>query len=60
MIGVGILAVTAAAGGRGSEGLVLLGVFVAAGTRIVPSAARLINAFAAVRFARAPLDTCSV
>ena len=33
----------------------LLGIFVAAGTRILPSSVRLINAVAGIRFARAPL-----
>ena len=56
VIGVGGLAVVAASGNDRGDGVVVLGVFVAAGTRIVPSAVRLINAFSAIRFARPPME----
>ena len=56
IVGVGMLAVGAASAGTSAAGLTLLGIFVAAGTRILPSAIRLINAVAGVRFARAPLE----
>lgn len=56
VLGVGILAVVATTGASAVEGLVLLGLFVAAGTRILPSSVRLINALSGVRFARAPLE----
>lgn len=55
IVGVGLLAVGAAASGTSNSGLTLLGIFVAAGTRILPSAVRLINAVAGIRFSRAPL-----
>lgn len=55
IVGVGLLAVGAAAGDASDAGLTLLGIFVAAGTRILPSAVRLINAVAGIRFSRAPL-----
>ena len=54
--GVGALAVVATTGSSADDGLVLLGLFVAAGTRILPSSVRLINAFSGVRFARSPLE----
>ena len=56
VLGVGTLAVVATTGASAVEGLVLLGLFVAAGTRILPSSVRLINALSGVRFARAPLE----
>ena len=56
VLGVGVLAVVATTGASAAEGLVLLGLFVAAGTRILPSSVRLINALSGVRFARAPLE----
>ena len=55
IVGVGMLAVGAASAGTSAAGLTLLGIFVAAGTRILPSAVRLINAAATLRFSRAPL-----
>lgn len=55
IVGVGLLAVGAAVGNSSGDSLTLLAIFVAAGTRILPSAVRLINAIAGVRFARAPL-----
>ena len=56
VLGVGVLAVVATTGASAVEGLVVLGLFVAAGTRILPSSVRLINALSGVRFARAPLE----
>lgn len=56
VLGVGVLAVVATTGASAVEGLVLLGLFVAAGTRILPSSVRLINAFSGVRYARSPLE----
>lgn len=56
VLGVGALAVVATTGASAVEGLVLLGLFVAAGTRILPSSVRLINALSGVRFASAPLE----
>jgi ABC-type multidrug transport system fused ATPase/permease subunit len=55
IVGVGMLAVGAAASDSTGAGLTLLGIFVAAGTRILPSSVRLINAVAGIRFSRAPL-----
>ena len=55
IVGVGLLAVGAASGNSSGDSLTLLAIFVAAGTRILPSSVRLINAVAGIRFARAPL-----
>lgn len=55
VLGIGILAAVATTGASAEEGLVLLGLFVAAGTRILPSSVRLINALSGVRYAHAPL-----
>ena len=55
VLGVGILAAVATSGDSREEGLVLLGLFVAAGTRVLPSSVRLINALAGVRYAHGPL-----
>lgn len=55
VLGVGVLAVAATTNNSSQEGLLLIGVFVAAGTRVLPSAVRLINATAMVRYAEAPL-----
>jgi ABC-type multidrug transport system fused ATPase/permease subunit len=55
IVGVGLLAVGAASGNTSGDSLTLLAIFVAAGTRILPSAVRLINAVAGIRFSRAPL-----
>ena len=55
IVGVGLLAVGAASGSSSGDSLTLLAIFVAAGTRILPSAVRLINAVAGIRFSRAPL-----
>ncbi|WP_243395275.1 ABC transporter ATP-binding protein [Nocardioides currus] len=56
VLGVGVLSVVATTGSGDQGGLVLLGIFVAAGTRVLPSSVRLINAFAGVRFAYSPLE----
>lgn len=56
VLGVGILAAVVTTGASAQEGLVLLGLFVAAGTRVLPSAVRLITALSGVRFARSPLQ----
>lgn len=56
ILGIGILAAVATTGASAEEGLVLLGLFVAAGTRILPSSVRLISALSGVRFAHAPLN----
>ena len=56
ILGIGILAAVATTGGSAEEGLVLLGLFVAAGTRVLPSSVRLISALSGVRYARAPLE----
>ena len=55
IVGVGLLAIGSAAGNSSGDSLTLLAIFVAAGTRILPSTVRLINAVAGIRFARAPL-----
>lgn len=52
---VGVIAVVSSSLGDSGSLLVTLGVFVAAGTRILPSAVRLIAAFNGIKFARAPL-----
>ncbi|WP_297739676.1 ABC transporter ATP-binding protein [Nocardioides sp.] len=56
VLGVGMLAVSATTTSSSADSLVLLGIFVAAGTRILPSCVRLINAFSGIRFARSPLQ----
>lgn len=55
VLGIGILAAVATAGSSGGEGLVLLGLFVAAGSRVLPSSVRLISALSGIRFAYGPL-----
>ncbi|UFN46565.1 ABC transporter ATP-binding protein [Nocardioides okcheonensis] len=55
IVGVGLLAIGASSTSSSGESLTLIGIFTAAGTRILPSAVRLINALAGIRFARAPL-----
>ena len=54
VMGVGILAAVATGDGPG-QGLVLLGLFVAAGSRVLPSSVRLIAAMSGVRYAHGPL-----
>lgn len=56
VLGIGVLAAVATTGGSAEDGLVLLGLFVAAGTRVLPSSVRLISALSGVRYARAPLE----
>lgn len=56
VLGIGILAAVATTGASAEEGLVLLGLFVAAGTRILPSSVRLISALSSVRYAHSPLE----
>lgn len=56
VLGIGILAAIATTGSSGQNGLVLLGLFVAAGTRVLPSSVRLISALSGIRYARAPLE----
>ncbi|MEO8851324.1 MAG: ABC transporter ATP-binding protein, partial [Allobranchiibius sp.] len=53
--GIGLLAWAATALDTGQSALVVLGVFVAAGSRILPSTVRLIAAVSGIRFAKAPL-----
>jgi len=53
---IGLIAVISASGGGGADVVVLLGVFVAAGTRIVPSAVRLMSAFNGIKSARPLLE----
>jgi ABC-type multidrug transport system fused ATPase/permease subunit len=55
VVGIGLLALGVVATSGTSETLVVLGVFVAAGTRILPSAVRLIAAIGGVRYSRGPL-----
>ena len=56
VLGLGLLAMAAAAQGSGTETLVLIGIFAAAGSRLLPSTARLLSAVNAMRFAREPLE----
>jgi ABC-type multidrug transport system fused ATPase/permease subunit len=55
VLGVVLLALYTGSTDGGGDGLVLLGVFVAAGTRILPSIVRLLSAVNGIRFAREPL-----
>ena len=55
VLGVGVLAAVATTGESSGGGLVLLGLFVAAGSRVLPSSVRLITAMSGVRFAHCPL-----
>ncbi len=56
VVGIGLLTAGVAAGRDYTRSLILLGVFAAAGSRIMPSAVRLLNAFNGMRFAREPLE----
>ena len=56
VLGIGVLAAIATTGASAEEGLVLLGLFVAAGTRVLPSSVRLITALSGIRYAHAPLE----
>lgn len=55
IVGVGLLAVGASASQASGDSLTLIGIFVAAGTRVLPSSVRLINAHAGIRYAQATL-----
>jgi ABC-type multidrug transport system fused ATPase/permease subunit len=55
VIGIGLLALGVVTTNGARDALVVLGVFVAAGTRILPSAVRLIAAIGSIRFSRKPL-----
>ncbi len=55
IVGVAVLAVVTTTGASPGESLVLLGIFVAAGTRILPTSNRLIASIASIRFAYEPL-----
>ena len=55
VFGIGVLAATATTGASAKEGLVLLGLFVAAGARVLPSSVRLITGLSGIRFAYGPL-----
>jgi ABC-type bacteriocin/lantibiotic exporter with double-glycine peptidase domain len=52
---IGVIALVAMASGGAQDLFVTLGVFVAAGTRLLPSAVRLIGATSGIKFAREPL-----
>ena len=56
VLGLGLLAMAAASQGSGAETLVLIGIFAAAGSRLLPSTVRLLAAVNAIRFAREPLE----
>ena len=53
---IGLIAVIMASAEDSRELLVILGVFVAAGTRVLPSAVRLLAAISGIKAARAPLS----
>ena len=55
VVGIGLLALGVVSTSGSQDALVILGVFVAAGTRVLPSAVRLIAAIGGVRFSRKPL-----
>ena len=55
VLGIGLLALTVVTANGTDGALVVLGVFVAAGSRILPSSVRLLGTLAGVRFARKPL-----
>ncbi|MFV0463472.1 MAG: ABC transporter ATP-binding protein [Nostocoides sp.] len=56
VVGIGALASFLVILPNSQQGLVLLGVFMAAGTRILPSVVRLLGAINGVRFSRSPLQ----
>lgn len=56
VVGIGLLAVAVTSQGNSSDALIMLGVFAAAGTRIMPSAVRLLASVNTLRFAREPLS----
>lgn len=55
ILGIGMLAFVSTALNNGQSALILLGVFVAAGSRILPSTVRLIGALSGIRIANTPL-----
>jgi ABC-type multidrug transport system fused ATPase/permease subunit len=55
VLGIALLALTVVSTNGTDGALVVLGVFVAAGSRILPSSVRLLGTLAGVRFARQPL-----
>ncbi len=55
VIGIGLLALAIVSTDGTHDALVVLGVFVAAGSRILPSSVRLLGAIGGVRFSRKPL-----
>lgn len=55
VLGIGILAISITSQGTSPDNLILLGVFAAAGGRIMPSAVRLLSAVNMVRYARESL-----
>jgi ABC-type multidrug transport system fused ATPase/permease subunit len=57
VVGIALLAFVVTRTSGAQAGLVTLGLFVAAGSRILPSTVRLIGALGAIRFSRAPLET---
>ena len=56
VLGIALLAFSVTSTSNAEQGLVTLGLFVAAGSRILPSTVRLIGALGAVRFSRSPLE----
>lgn len=56
IVGIGIMAVTSYAASSPTDALAVLGVFVAAGTRILPSAARLVAASVQIKAGRSGID----
>ena len=55
VVGIGLLALGVVSTSGSQDALVVLGVFVAAGSRILPSAVRLIAAMGGIRYSRQPL-----
>ena len=55
IVGVGLLSIGLELAHTSQHGLVLLGLFLAAGTRVLPSAVRLMSSLNGIRFSRAPL-----
>jgi len=56
VFGIAFLAFVVTTVGDPQQGIVILGLFVAAGSRILPSTVRLIAALGGVRFSRPPLE----
>jgi ABC-type multidrug transport system fused ATPase/permease subunit len=57
VVGIALLAFVVTRTSGAQTGLVTLGLFVAAGSRILPSTVRLLAALGALRFSRMPLET---